>query len=360
MVALGVAWPKRGDVRESFRPLLQAHPETWLQLTVEQAFRGPLEASFTEPLDRAAQAGRLVGHAVFGSPFTTPPDRMSVDWLARTRAVLERWPVRFLTDHVGCCRSSGWMAAPLPLPASLALAEATAARLAEVREALEVPVGLENLALAVSADDVLLQPDLVEAMLAPVDGVLLLDLHNLWCQAVNFGFDPLALLGRWNLDRVRQIHIAGGRWMDHDSGRFRRDTHDGPVPADVWEMLPVALRRCPNLDVVVLERLRGTLDAADDQAALLGEAIRLQGVLAELDGDAQPGQTQIELGRRHLDLERPAWRSEPPTVHAEVFSAVRADDRAALEAVAPGWWVDDRAWAVARDVIERWGMAVPV
>jgi uncharacterized protein (UPF0276 family) len=351
MVALGVAWPKRGDVRDAFTPLLDETPDVWLQLTVEQAFREPLEPSFTEPLDRAAAAGRLVGHGVFGSPWTVPPDRMSVDWLARTRRVLERWPVRFLTDHVGCCRSNGWMAAPLPLPASRALAVAAAERLAAIRDVLEVPVGLENLALAVSRDDVLVQPDLVEAVLDPVDGVLLLDLHNLWCQAVNFGFDPLVLLGRWNLARVRQIHIAGGRWMDHPHGRFRRDTHDGAVPEAVWALLPVAIAHCPNLEVVVLERLRGTLDANGEQESLLAEARRLRTVLATPIDPENPLPTTAEP---------PAWRSEPPGVHADLFAAIRADDRRALDAVAPGWWADERAWAVARDVIERWGMAVPV
>jgi uncharacterized protein (UPF0276 family) len=208
-VEVGVVWPRRSDVREALGPLVLDGTVPWLQLTVEHAFRGELTPGFTEPLDRASAAGRLVGHAVHASPLT-PRDRVAHDWLRRTRAVLERWPVRWLTDHFGCCRAGGWHAAPLPLPASTALVAAGRDHLAWIADALQVPVGLENLALALCRDDVLWQPDLVDAMVRPVGGLVLLDLHNLWCQAINFDLDPVALMERWPLDLVRQVHIAGG------------------------------------------------------------------------------------------------------------------------------------------------------
>jgi len=104
--------------------------------------------------------------------------------------VLKRWPVRWLVDHFGCCRAAGWHAAPLPLPPSRALVQLGRDHLAWVRDELQVQVGLENLALALCLDDVLVQPDLVDAMVRPVGGVVLLDLHNLWCQAGNFDLDP--------------------------------------------------------------------------------------------------------------------------------------------------------------------------
>jgi uncharacterized protein (UPF0276 family) len=39
---------------------------------------------------------------------------------------------------------------------------------------------------------------------------LLLDLYNLHCNAVNFGFDAVEALSRLRLDRVVEIHVAGG------------------------------------------------------------------------------------------------------------------------------------------------------
>lgn len=40
---------------------------------------------------------------------------------------------------------------------------------------------------------------------------VLLDLHNLHCNAVNHGFDPFMAIDRMPLTRVVEIHIAGGR-----------------------------------------------------------------------------------------------------------------------------------------------------
>jgi uncharacterized protein (UPF0276 family) len=40
----------------------------------------------------------------------------------------------------------------------------------------------------------------------------LLDLHNLYCNAVNHGFDAFAVIDRITLDKAIEIHVTGGRW----------------------------------------------------------------------------------------------------------------------------------------------------
>ncbi|HEV2960672.1 MAG TPA: DUF692 family protein, partial [Candidatus Angelobacter sp.] len=47
---------------------------------------------------------------------------------------------------------------------------------------------------------------------------ILLDLHNLYANAINFGFDPVQFLDEIPLERVGCIHIAGGRWIDSPDG----------------------------------------------------------------------------------------------------------------------------------------------
>jgi uncharacterized protein len=94
----------------------------------------------------------------------------------------------------------------------------------------------------------------------------LLDLHNLYCNAINHGFDAFAAIDRMDLDRVIEIHVAGGRWQDG----YWMDTHDGRVPAPVWELLGYTLPRCPNIAGVVFELLnyyasKMTLDAIADE-----------------------------------------------------------------------------------------------
>jgi len=90
---------------------------------------------------------------------------------------------------------------------------------------------------------------------------LLLDLYNFYCNAINFGFDPYAALVRLQLDRVIEIHVAGG--VTHEG--FLLDVHSSEVPEAVWELLEWILPHCPNLCAITYEVLEQALQ-------LMGEA----------------------------------------------------------------------------------------
>jgi uncharacterized protein (UPF0276 family) len=80
---------------------------------------------------------------------------------------------------------------------------------------------------------------------------MLLDLHNIYCNALNHGINPFATIDKLPLDRVLEIHIAGGASRDG----FWMDGHNGSVPEPVWELLEYTLPRTPNVAGVVFEML---------------------------------------------------------------------------------------------------------
>jgi hypothetical protein len=80
---------------------------------------------------------------------------------------------------------------------------------------------------------------------------MLLDLHNLYCNALNHAFNAFDALERLELGRVIEIHVSGGRLEDG----FWTDAHEGQVPVKVWELLEYTLPRCPNIVGVVFEIL---------------------------------------------------------------------------------------------------------
>lgn len=84
---------------------------------------------------------------------------------------------------------------------------------------------------------------------------LLLDLYNFHCNAVHFGFDAIEALSRLRLDRVVQIHLAGG--TTHDG--FVLDVHSDVVPEPVWELLEWTVPRAPHLAGIVYELLEQAL-----------------------------------------------------------------------------------------------------
>ena len=177
------------------------------------------------------------------------------------------WPCRWLSEHLGFQTvrgSDGAMleiGAPLPMPATEAAARLVAARADAILERFEVPFLLENPAHYLP--DLPADPEigddigLMNRVLALSGCGQLLDLHNLYCNAVNFGFDPFAALSRHRLDRVVEIHLAGGSW--HDG--FLMDAHDGRTPEPVWEMLAEVLPNAPGVRGVVFEVLDDHFEA---------------------------------------------------------------------------------------------------
>jgi uncharacterized protein (UPF0276 family) len=84
---------------------------------------------------------------------------------------------------------------------------------------------------------------------------LLLDLHNLYANAVNAGRDPLADLAAFPLERVRYVHLSGGMWISHDGGERRLlDDHVHSPPEAVFELLRSLQTRTTASFDIVLER----------------------------------------------------------------------------------------------------------
>jgi len=173
----------------------------------------------------------------------------------------ELWPFRWHSEHLsyqtvpGHAGGSVEIGTPLPLPGSDEVVRLVGGRAAAIGRRYSVPFLLENPAhylteLPYEAEI----GDEIGLMAAITEGGRcgqLLDLHNLHCNALNLGFDAFAAVDRMRLDRVIEIHIAGGRWEDG----FWVDAHDGLVPSPVWKLLEYTLPRSPNVAGVVFELL---------------------------------------------------------------------------------------------------------
>jgi len=105
-----------------------------------------------------------------------------------------------------------YLGAPLPVPYTSSAVKVAQCRLKQMKLASKVHVGLENLAFAFNITDVINQGKFIKEILEEVDGVLLLDLHNLYCQIENFNLNTNEILNTYPLQRVRAIHISGGSW----------------------------------------------------------------------------------------------------------------------------------------------------
>jgi uncharacterized protein len=172
-----------------------------------------------------------------------------------------RWPFVWHSEHLsfqtipGEDGASLEVGVPLPVPPTNEAADLIAKRSAAILRRYGVPFLLENAAYYISelprdpeiGDDI----GLIDAVMRRSGCFFLLDLHNVHCNAVNHRLDPFALLDRTPLDRVVEIHVAGG--ASHDG--FWMDGHNGPVTPEVWELLEYTLPRARNVAGVVFEML---------------------------------------------------------------------------------------------------------
>jgi len=170
-----------------------------------------LMASEAWCLDYFAERNAMYAHGVLYSPFWAICEPRQKASRARTAQLSRLRRARHVTEHVGFATVPGMLrGAPLPPLPCRASVQTARAHLDRIAETVGQPVGLENLAMAFCRYDVQLQGDMLEALLAPHDAPFLLDVHNLYCQAVNFGCDARALLDALPLHPVREIHVSGG------------------------------------------------------------------------------------------------------------------------------------------------------
>jgi len=139
----------------------------------------------------------------------------------------------------------------LPLPFTSEAVGIASERLIEVRDAIGIPLALENVSYyAPQSPDGLTEADFVVEVLENADAKLLLDVNNIYVNSCNFGFDPKAYIDKIPTDRVVQIHVAGH--LVREDG-LRIDTHGEPIPDDVYELLAYTLRKTGPVPVL-LER----------------------------------------------------------------------------------------------------------
>ena len=222
-----------------------------------------------------------------GLASTVAVERKRLDKMARLCAELS--PVSW-SEHLAFVRGGGveigHLAAP---PRTAATVDGALANLTRARAVVGAAPQVENVATLIDPpgsdrDEVTWVSEIVLGS----NCELLLDLHNLYANAVNFKFDPIDFIARIPAQRVATIHLAGGKWIGPADSRRLLDDHLHDVPDPVFELLTEVGARVSGPLTVILERdgdfptidcLLQQLDRA--RQALASGRARLFGTLAE-------------------------------------------------------------------------------
>lgn len=243
---------------------------------------------FTDLLHAFSSEKRLIGHGIFFSLFSGRWNEEQTRWLEHLRKVSRHFPFDHITEHFGFMTGSDFhKGAPIGVPYSAKTLAIGRDRLMRISEAANCPVGLENLAFSYSPDEVKHHGEFLEKLVEPINGFIIFDLHNLFCQLHNFSMDADELLPLYPLHLVREIHISGGSWDETEGNppvSVRRDTHDEAVPEAVFHLLEKVITLCPNLKYVVLEQLGTALQSTESQEQFRQDFEQMKRIVANFSG----------------------------------------------------------------------------
>lgn len=212
------------------------------------------------------------------------------DHLARFAALVERYRPALVSEHLAWSSHDGvFYNDLLPLPYTDATLNRVCAHVARMQEAIGRTILLENPATYVLFEESDWEETKFLAEVVRRTGCgLLLDLNNVFVSATNHGFSPMTYLGRFPLDHVGEIHLAGhDTQCDDDGEALLIDSHDRPVSDPVWSLYRTIIGQTGPLPTLV------EWDAdIPEWAVLKAEAGAAQAILDD-------AATTFMMGRRH-------------------------------------------------------------
>ena len=238
-------------------------------------------------VDRVKERFRLLSHGLMMSPGGVDP--FDDAYFAELRRYVGRIGAPFHSDHLSFSGSGGRLLHDLlPVPISRASVEHLGARAREARDRLGLPFALENVThYLVPGRASLDEADFIADVLEEGDLGLLLDVNNVYVNALNYGLDPIAFMERLPLSRVVEIHVAGHERSEEDA--LIIDTHGAPVVDPVLDLLAWAVARTGPIPVL-LERdhnVPGMSELLAELAVVRRANARGLGHRVGLEADAQ-------------------------------------------------------------------------
>jgi uncharacterized protein (UPF0276 family) len=333
-LGVGVVWWPPLDAlcreQEGLVDVIEAEPEAfWVPASDRPGFRSFLP----EALAHLPQPKLLHG---VGAPLggTCPPPEGHGAALAGDAAALEP---RHVSEHLSFARfrspgntsaAAGFMLPPLPSADGVATAAANIRRhrerLGELPFAVETPVSY----LPPLPGE---WPDgrFVAAVAEAADCGILLDLHNVLCNARNGRESVSAFCDALPPERVWELHLAGGEVQ----GGFFVDAHSGLIEPELFEIAAALIPTLPQLRAIVFEIMPERV--ADVGLAAIGRQLAQ---LRELWGRRGSDRRPRAAGREA------AWPATAPPFDPESWSALLGSAVTGLRSaevydrLIPWWW----------------------
>ncbi|WP_427162234.1 DUF692 domain-containing protein [Aliinostoc sp. HNIBRCY26] len=264
-VGLGFRQPFKSDL------FLNRQQVDFLEIVAEHY----LQASWQQQqeLELLASHFPIIPHAINLSLGSA--EGVDTDYLRQLAALIKQLNPPWWSEHICFTKAGGVDIGHLsPLPYTKEAVKVLCRNIAEVRRWVDVPLILENITYMVTLPGAeMTEAQFLAEVVENADCGLLLDVTNLYINAVNHSYDVQQFMRDLPWERVVQLHFVGGHW--HDG--ILIDSHSQATPPQIWELIDEVVARVA-VKGIVLERDENLPE------------------FAELTAELQQAR---ELGRRH-------------------------------------------------------------
>ncbi len=245
-----VYWPQLAPLIESV-DLIEVEPQSYWHRTESGEYRVDVDALQMLAALPVPRIMHGVGFPVGGSE---PPEPSHIPPLLEVRKALD---ASWASEHMSFNRfagprgkfNTGFFLPPLQSGAGV---EFAVSNLIAMKENLGIPYAFETAVNYLKPRQGEMSDGSFVAEIAErADCGILLDLHNIWANEKNGRQQVREFLSEIPLDRVWEIHLAGG--FERDG--FWLDAHSGEIPAPVLEIARSVIPRLPNLGAIIFEML---------------------------------------------------------------------------------------------------------
>lgn len=236
------------------------------------------QESFRQEVMQLAGEKAVVFHSLDLSPASADLRRRPDigEHLASLGRLMDSSRSDLVTDHLSFCRVGAtsldnFVPAPFHEDAVGFVAENLKFLKSRIGGGREL--GVENICYYLSwPENSLKEAEFLNAVLEKSGASLLLDVNNLYVNAVNHRYDPYEFMEELHGDRVAAIHLAGHDLQDG----VLMDTHSRPVGPGVWELFDRALRKTAARRIILEWDFDFDADSICDHLTEIGRRISRQ------------------------------------------------------------------------------------
>ncbi|PAJ73220.1 hypothetical protein CJF42_17080 [Pseudoalteromonas sp. NBT06-2] len=204
---------------------LEIAPENWLVLG----------GTFSKKLKTLTKNHNFVCHGL--SLSIGSPEPLDIDFVNQLKPFFKEHKIKLYSEHLSYCSGKGHLYDLMPIPFTNDSVKYVSDRIKQVQDILEMKIAIENVSYYAAPGQEIPEIEFLNQVLELSDCDLLLDVNNIYVNAINHKYDAIEFLKMLPTKRIAYGHIAG-HYDEADD--LLVDTHGADVIDPVWSLLAKA------------------------------------------------------------------------------------------------------------------------